>query len=123
MNDQYHLSPSSMNDSIQMNLRHLMDRGIKCQPDVEIVTRIADGKYHRITYLEAQRKAVRVASALNKLGVNIGDRIGTFMWNNSRHMILYYAVPAMGSGIYPIHPQTSHPQNAFYSVTHAQYTA
>ena len=95
-------APSSMGDDFQLNLRFLCERGVKIQPDAEIVTRIADGKYHRMTYLQAQKTATQLASALSKLGINIGDRVGTFMWNNARHMCLYYAVPSMGAVLHTL---------------------
>ena len=68
-----------MNDSLQLNLRHLFERGCRVQPDNEIVTLTSNGTY-RMTYAQCQRRAIKVASALAKLGVKPGDRVATFMW-------------------------------------------
>ena len=115
---------STMGDNIQLSLRSLMERGVRCQPNVEIVTRIEGGKYHRITYAEAQKRAVRVASALTKLGVEIGDRVATLMYNNSRHLILYYAIPSMGSGIFipDQHNYTQYNRYISHSTAYSQHS-
>ena len=94
-------APSSMGDDCQLNLRYLCERGARVQPNSEIVTKIAGG-YHRTTYVEIQKQATKLASALSKNNINIGDRVGTFMWNNSRHMMLYYAVPSMGAVLHTL---------------------
>ena len=38
----------------------------------------------------------RLARALQTLGLQEGDRVGTFGWNSQRHFELYYAVPCSG---------------------------
>ena len=55
-----------------------------------------EGGYHRITYAQHQERVHQLASALTKWGVNIGDRVGTFMWNTARHYQCYHALPSMG---------------------------
>ena len=112
-------APSSMGDDYQLNLRYLCQRSAKVQPNSEIVTRIADGKYHRITYKRAQEIATQLASALSKQGIKIGDRIGTFMWNNSRHMCLYYAVPSMGAVLHTLNIRLSKKELS-YIINHAK---
>ena len=39
----------------------------------------------------------RLAGALTRLGVQPGDRVGTFGWNTHRHFEAYFAVPCMGA--------------------------
>ena len=112
-------APSSMDDDYQLNIRFLCERGVNVQPDSEIVTRIDNGQYHRITYVEAQQTAIKIAYALSKFGIKIGDRIGTFMWNNSRHMCLYYAVPSMGAVLHTLNIRLSRKELA-YIINHAQ---
>ena len=111
-------APSSMNDGFQLNLRYLMDRGVRTQADTEIVTRISGGKYSKMTYREAQQRAKRIACSLQKLGISIGDRIGTFMWNNGRHMTLYYAVPSMGAVLHTLNIRLA-PHELSYIIGHA----
>eukprot|EP01084_Bolivina_argentea_P023804 44462_1 len=112
-------APSSMADDFQLNLRYLCERGVAVQPNSKVVTRIANGKYHSITYRQAQQTATQIASALSNLGIKIGDRIGTFMWNNGRHMCLYYAIPCMGSVLHTLNIRLANKELS-YIITHAQ---
>eukprot|EP01083_Nonionella_stella_P287730 979498_1 len=112
-------APSSMADDFQLNLRYLCERGASVQPDSEIVTRIGNGKYHRITYRQSQKISTKLAHAISNLGINIGDRIGTFMWNNGRHMCLYYAIPCMGSVLHTLNIRLANKELS-YIITHAQ---
>eukprot|EP00486_Rosalina_sp_Unknown_P005722 CAMPEP_0201570668 /NCGR_PEP_ID=MMETSP0190_2-20130828/13017_1 /ASSEMBLY_ACC=CAM_ASM_000263 /TAXON_ID=37353 /ORGANISM="Rosalina sp." /LENGTH=539 /DNA_ID=CAMNT_0047994439 /DNA_START=13 /DNA_END=1629 /DNA_ORIENTATION=+ len=109
--------PSTMNDSYQLNLRKLFERGCRIQPKNEIVTKI-NGGYHRISYEQLQLRATKIASSLQKCGIKIGDRIGSFMWNNARHLMLYYAVPSMGCVLHTINIRL-HPNELAYLIQHA----
>ena len=106
-----------MNDSYQLNLRKLFERGCRIQPQNEIVTKIKGG-YHRITYKQLQLRSIKLASSLQKSGIKIGDRIGSFMWNNARHLMLYYAVPSMGCVLHTINIRL-HPKELAYLIQHA----
>ena len=111
--------PSTMNDDFQLNLRVLMERGCRVQPNTEIVTLIEDGKNTcRMTYKEAQFRATRIASSLSKHGIKPGDRIGTFMFSNNRQFILVYAVPCMGAVFHGINFRL-HTKELEYIINHA----
>eukprot|EP00484_Ammonia_sp_Unknown_P030414 CAMPEP_0197036808 /NCGR_PEP_ID=MMETSP1384-20130603/14193_1 /TAXON_ID=29189 /ORGANISM="Ammonia sp." /LENGTH=578 /DNA_ID=CAMNT_0042467023 /DNA_START=27 /DNA_END=1763 /DNA_ORIENTATION=- len=109
--------PSTMNDSYQLNLRKMFERGCRIQRNNEIVTRV-DGGYHRMTYAQLQHRATRIASALQKCGVGIGDRVASFMWNNARHLMLYYAVPSMGCVLHTLNFRL-HAKELAYLIQHA----
>jgi len=51
----------------------------------ECVTWMGDGA-RRATFAEVGDNADRLAAALAKLGVQPGDRVGTFMWNDQEHL-------------------------------------
>ena len=110
--------PSTMNDDYQLNLRKLFERGCRIQPDNEIITRTDIG-YHRITYRQLQARSTRLASAMSKAGINPGDRVASFMWNNTRHFMLYYALPAMGAVLQPMNIRL-HPNELSYIIQHSQ---
>ena len=110
---------STMNDDYQLIIRKLMDRGPRVQPNSEVLTAIAGGGYHRMTWLQVQKRGTQLASALSKMGVKPGDRVGTFMWNNGRHLQLYYALPSMGAILHTINIRLS-PKELQYIITHAQ---
>src|SRR5579859_6134055 len=67
----------------------------------EVVTRRQDG-VHRYTYADLVRRVYRLANALQRLGVQPGDRVGTLAWNNYRHLELYYAVPLLGAVLHTL---------------------
>ena len=67
----------------------------------EIVTLTADGA-DRTTYGQVYDRARQMASALEKLGLRQGDRVGTLAWNTARHFELYLAVPCMGSVLHTL---------------------
>jgi fatty-acyl-CoA synthase len=82
-------------------IRDIAQRAERLFSDREIVSRTHDG-VERSTYGEAVRRARCVASSLQKLGIEPGDRVATFGWNSLRHLELYYAVPSMGAVLHTL---------------------
>ena len=62
---------------------------------------------------------MRLANALQALGVGQGDRIGTLAWNGYRHFELYYAVSGMGAVLHTINPRLFAEQ-IVYIANHAE---
>ena len=85
----------------------------------EIVTRTVEGPIHRYTYADAHKRAKRIARALQKLGVQQGDRVGTLAWNTHRHFELYYGIAGMGAVCHTVNPRL-HPGQIAYIVNHAE---
>jgi fatty-acyl-CoA synthase len=83
----------------------------------EVVTREFGGT-HRYTYAEYGVRVGKLANALKRLGVERGDRVGTFGWNSHRHLEAYLAVPCMGSILHTINIRLFADQLA-YIVNHA----
>src|SRR3954453_23872742 len=77
-------------------IRDIAERVERIFPNREIVSRTHDD-VERSTYGEVVRRARRVASSLQRLGVKPGDRVATFGWNSRRHLELYLALPSMGA--------------------------
>ena len=71
----------------------------------EVVSREADGEITRATYEMIERRARRLARALQGLGVQPSDRVATLAWNSQRHLELYYAVSGMGSIVHTVNPR------------------
>ena len=71
------------------------------------------------TFGEIGDQAARVAHALGELGVALGDRVATFMWNNNEHQTIYAAVPAMGAVLHTLNLRLS-PEQAIYIMNHAE---
>ncbi len=89
--------------------------------DQEIVTRTIDGPNHRYTWAEAEIRAKKFAQALQRLGVQQGERIGTLAWNTNRHVEAYYGIAGMGAVTHTINPRLF-PEQLEYVVNHAEDT-
>lgn len=99
-------------------MSRILGRGAELDPDVEIVTKMAEGS-HRQTLKQTWDRAKQLANALKAHGINVGDRIGSFMWNNYRHLELYQAIPSMGAVLHTLNIRLS-PSDLNYIVNHAQ---
>ncbi|MBP6819324.1 MAG: long-chain-fatty-acid--CoA ligase [Ferrovibrio sp.] len=85
----------------------------------EIVTRSVEGPIHRYTYRDLRDRSKQLANALTRLGVKLGDRIGTLAWNTYRHFELYYGVSGMGAVLHTVNPRLF-PEQIDYIVNHAE---
>jgi fatty-acyl-CoA synthase len=74
---------------------------------VELVSRLHGGALHRTNYAALERRARRLARALQRLEVRPGDRVATLAWNSFRHVELYYAISGMGAVCHTINPRLS----------------
>jgi acyl-CoA synthetase (AMP-forming)/AMP-acid ligase II len=87
--------------------------------DTEIVSRTIEGGIHRYSWKDAEQRAKRVAKALLRLGVKLGDRIATLAWNTYRHNELYYGISGIGAVCHTINPRLFTEQIR-YIVNHAE---
>ncbi len=87
--------------------------------DTEIVSKTVDGSVHRYTYRDAHARARKLAGALQRLGVQPGERIATLAWNSYRHFEIYYAVAGSGTVIHTINPRLF-PDQITYIANHAE---
>jgi fatty-acyl-CoA synthase len=85
---------------VQLTVDAILDRAVELFPDREIVTKRPDGSIHRYTYADLDTRVRKLANALETLGVNPGDRIGTVALNHYRHLELYFAPPCSGRSIH-----------------------
>jgi fatty-acyl-CoA synthase len=100
-----------------LTLQLIFDRGTRLFPDREIVTG-GLGARHRYTYRDFGKRVHRMASALRKLGLQPGERVGTFGWNHYRHLEMYFAVPMQGAVLHTLNIRLFHDQLT-YIVNHA----
>ena len=99
-------------------MSRLLDRGATVAPAVEIVTATASGT-RRQTLAETRDRAHQLAHALHVAGVRPGDRVGTFMWNGSRHLEAYHAIAGMGAVLHTLNIRLS-PRDLVYIIGHAE---
>jgi fatty-acyl-CoA synthase len=85
-----------MQDDFPLLLSTLYDHAVWVHPDQVVVSVESDGSQTRWTYGQLDGRIRRLASALDSLGVGIGEAVGTFAWNNHRHHELYWATANTG---------------------------
>ncbi len=87
-------------------------------PHREIVSVTADNPLHRYTYADCCRRTRQLANALDKLGLQEGDRVATLAWNDYRHLELYYGVGGAGYVCHTINPRLF-PEQIIFIINHA----
>jgi fatty-acyl-CoA synthase len=73
----------------------------------------------RADFSAVSERAERLASALGRLGIREGDRVGTLSWNNQEHQEAYLAVPSMGAVLHTLNLRLAPEQLAFV-INHAE---
>ena len=97
----------------------LMDHAEKNFPEQEIVSVVADNPDYRYTFQDAFRRTRQLANALQSLGIELGDRVGTLAWNDHRHFELYYAISCSGAVCHTVNPRLF-PEQLVYIINHAE---
>ncbi|MGA0894457.1 MAG: long-chain fatty acid--CoA ligase [Ilumatobacteraceae bacterium] len=108
---------STMMDDYQLTLLPVYRYGRQVHAASKVITFTGDG-YVESTFAEVAERADRLASALARLGVRQGDRVGTFMWNNQTHMEAYLAIPCMGAVLHTLNIRLF-PEQLAYVINHA----
>lgn len=99
-------------------LRHLFEYAQTYYPKKQIISRTQEGLF-RYTYAEFGHRTRRLSAALAQLGVQPGDKVGTFAWNDHRHLEAYFAIPCMGAVLHTINIRLA-PDQIAYIVNHAE---
>ncbi len=100
---------------VSMILRHAE----RHHPNREIVSVTADNPLHRYTYADCCRRTRQLANALDKLGLQEGDRVATLAWNDYRHLEMYYAIGGAGYVCHTINPRLF-PEQVVFIINHAE---
>ena len=109
---------STMQD-FPLTIRSLMEHGRRIHADAEVLTYNGPGDIESSTFAQVADRADQLAAALKKLGAESGDRVGTFMWNNHRHLEAYLAIPCMGAVLHTLNIRLF-PDQLAYVINHAE---
>jgi fatty-acyl-CoA synthase len=101
-----------------LTITAILRHGRKVYAGSECVTWTADGP-RRGSYGEVADNADRLAAALTRLGVQQGERVGTFMWNSQEHLEAYFAIPCIGAVLHTLNIRLFAEQLA-YVINHAE---
>src|SRR3982074_3077994 len=108
---------STMQDfplTIAMILRH----GRTVHGDSEVVT-FEGSSSRRASFVEVAGRAEQLAAALQRFGIEPGDRVGTFQWNTQEHLEAYLAVPTMGAVLHTLNIRLF-PEQLAYVINHGE---
>ncbi|HET9623100.1 MAG TPA: AMP-binding protein, partial [Kofleriaceae bacterium] len=86
--------------------------------NVEIVSREYSGELHRHTFAAFARRAQQLMHALDRLGLDRGDRVATLAWNHYRHLECYFAVPCTERVLHTLNIRLS-AEDLAYIIEHA----
>jgi fatty-acyl-CoA synthase len=111
--------PGLMQDDFPLTLHHIRRRMKACSPNATVSTLLEPGVVARTTFAETSERIDRLARVLDGLGVEPGQRVGTFAWNNQRHFELYFAIPCLGAVLHTLNIRLFEEQLT-YIVNHAE---
>ncbi|MDE2578686.1 MAG: fatty-acid--CoA ligase [Hyphomicrobiales bacterium] len=100
-------------------LHTVIDHAARQYGTREIVTRSIEGPIHRTNYNEVRARSMRVAQALARDGVKLGDRVATLAWNTWRHLEAWYGITGIGAIYHTVNPRLF-PEQIAWIVNHAQ---
>src|SRR5438552_9385496 len=86
--------------------------------DSEVVTWEGESG-RRATFAQVAERAEKLAAALKRLGIEPGDRVGTFCWNTQEHLEAYFAIPCMGAVMHTLNLRLFTDQLTFV-INHAE---
>ncbi|MFC5451337.1 long-chain fatty acid--CoA ligase [Paenibacillus aestuarii] len=105
-------------ENYPLTLHTVYERSQSLFAKKEIVSRTSSG-IHRYTYADFGRRTKQLASALQCLGVDQGDRVATFAWNHHYHLEAYFAIPCMGAVLHTVNIRLS-VEHIVYILNHAE---
>ncbi len=108
---------STMQD-FPLTISMIFNHGRAVWANSECVTYMGDGS-RRATFSQIADRAEQLAAALARLGVQQGDRVGTFCWNSQEHLEAYFAIPCMGAVMHTLNLRLF-PDQLTYVVNHAE---
>jgi fatty-acyl-CoA synthase len=109
---------STMMDA-PLSLVSVLRHGLAVHGASEIVTAAEPSGLNsrRISFTDLGDRAAQLASVLRGFGIQPGDRVGTFMWNNQEHLEAYLAIPGMGAVLHTLNIRL-YPEQLTYVVNH-----
>ena len=99
----------------QLLIKHLLETPLIYAPHREIVYR----DKVRLTYKDLNERIHRLASGLERLGVENGDTVCVFDYDSHRYLECFFAIPMMGAILHTQNWRLS-PEQILYTMNHAQ---
>lgn len=95
----------------------LFDRAERYHRDKRVITSLPTGR-DEIDYGAWTERTRRLGGVLDQLGVSADGRVGTFAWNTSRHLELYFAISCTGRVLHTLNLRLF-PEQVTFVANHA----
>jgi fatty-acyl-CoA synthase len=102
----------------QLTIPVMLRRAEQMYYDRQVTTRLPNKSRHCYTYADMIDRTKRLSLALKRLGVENGDRVGTFSWNHYQHLEAYFGIPSCGGVLHTLNLRL-HPNDLTYIAGHA----
>ncbi|WP_298019400.1 AMP-binding protein [uncultured Parasphingopyxis sp.] len=102
-----------------LRVTNIIDHAAREHGHREVVSRWADGTTSRSNWAGIHEDARKCAQALQKLGVEKGDRVGTLAMNHGHHLASWYGIAGVGGVLHTINPRLFEEQ-LVYIMNHAE---
>jgi fatty-acyl-CoA synthase len=102
-----------------MLVHKIIDHAALYHGEREVVSRSVEGPIVRTTYRGIAGRARRVAHALDRMGIALGDRCATMAWNTARYVESWYGITGIGAVYHTLNPRLF-PDQIVYIVNHAE---
>jgi len=97
----------------------IIDHAASNHGEREVVTRSVEGPIRRCTLADLRTRSLRLAKALEREGVGLGDRIATMAWNTERHVEAWFGIMGVGAICHTLNPRLFAEQ-LVYIINHAE---
>src|SRR4029079_16323639 len=84
-----------------------------------VITRSVEGPFVATNYREVRDRALKVAQALERDGIKLGDRVATLAWNTWRHLEAWYGIMGIGALYHTVNPRLF-PDQIVWIINHAE---
>ncbi len=111
--------PATSQDDYQLNVTSIIKHAARSFGRQEIVSRRLDGSLFKYNYIEAHERMKRLANGLQKIGVQVGDRVGVLAWNSHENYEIYFGLPGMGAVMLLLNLRLT-PQDLAYVIDHSE---
>jgi len=88
-------------------------------PNQKVVSALANNNVHRYRYIDAYKRAAKVANLLKRWNLGQGDRVATLAVNHYRHFELYYGISGLGGVVHTLNARLFSEQLE-YIINHAE---
>jgi len=102
-----------------MLVHKIIDHAALHHASREVVSRSVEGPIVRTNYAGIARRSRKVADALNRHGIALGDRCATMAWNTAKHIEAWYGITGIGAIYHTLNPRLFLDQ-IVYIVNHAE---